>query len=408
MHGEPPDEFGAHLPGGDGDTEDDGPLRGWVDPEDRLWLHPSERSLARTATPTAPGPGDHPAVRWAMGGVAACVVVAVVVAMALTTADAARTTTSPTPTWSSGVPTTEAGLNQLADVRRMKSVVTSAHDSTVALLVDRASGTSMGTGLVAEAGGIIVTLRPVVAGARTVTVVEPDGSRQVATPVGADATTGIAVLRVTDELPAAVFAGSDPTTGSMVVAMAMEPRTSTRLVPTTRLYAGTVEYAGIAAGASPDTGLCTTGVATPLPATDLGSPLVDGTGSVAGLLAAVTGAGTQRTAVFLPAELVRDVTSQIVRSGAVSHGTAGLEVTDVVTPLGTGGGAEIAVVAADGAGAEAGLRSGDVVVAVDGQPVRSVAELATRLYGDPPGSALRFAVQRNGTVLTIVVVLNQG
>ena len=407
MYGEPPDEFGPHLSGGDGDAEDDGPLRGWVDPEDRLWLHPSERSVARLATPTAPGPGAGPGGRWAVGGVAACVVVAVV-AMVITTADAARTTTTPTPTWSSGVPTTEVGLNQLADVRRMKSVVTSAHDSTVALLVDRASGTSMGTGLVAEAGGIIVTLRPVVAGARTVTVVEPDGVREVAAPVGSDATTGITVLRVTDELPAAVFTGSDPTTGSMVVAMAMEPRGSTRLVPTTRLYAGTVEYAGITAGAWPGTGFCTTGVATPLPASDLGSPLVDGSGSVTGVLAGVTGSGAQRTAVFLPAELVRDVTSQIVSSGTVAHGTAGLEVTDVVTPFGTGGGAQIAVVASDGAGAEAGLRAGDVVVAVDGQPVRSVAELATRLYGDPPGSALRFAVQRNGAVITIVVVLNQG
>ena len=81
-----------------------------------------------------------------------------------------------------------------------------------------------------------------------------------------------------DDLPAAAFTDSDPATGSMVVAMAMEPRASGHDVPTTRLYAGTVLYAGVSIGQGD--GFCATGVATPMPAGDLGSPLVDGTGAV--------------------------------------------------------------------------------------------------------------------------------
>ena len=53
---------------------------------------------------------------------------------------------------------------------------------------------------------------------------------------------------------------------------------------------------------------------------------------------------------------------------------------------------------AGGAAQQAGLEPGDRIVAVDGATVRSVAELATRLYGDPPGAELRVTVARGGHV----------
>jgi S1-C subfamily serine protease len=62
-------------------------------------------------------------------------------------------------------------------------------------------------------------------------------------------------------------------------------------------------------------------------------------------------------------------------------------------------------VAAGGAASQAGLQPGDLLVGVDGYSVRSVAELATRLYGDPPGSELRVTVERGGTSFNAVVVL---
>jgi S1-C subfamily serine protease len=328
-----------------------------------------------------------------------------VVVMVLATADTTREASAPLTTWVTGVPTTEAGQSQLTDLRRMAAVATPAHDSMVALLVDRASGTSVGTGVVAEAGGIIVALQPVVARARSITVVEPDGTREPAIPVGSDATTGITVLRIDDDLPAAAFTDSDPATGSMVVAMAMEPRASGHDVPTTRLYAGTVLYAGVSIGQGD--GFCATGVATPMPVGDLGSPLVDGTGAVTGILDAVVGTGSQRTSVFLPAELIRDVVAQIVSHGSVDHGTLGVELTDSPATSGDGG-AQLEAVDSTGAAADAGLQAGDVVIGVDGQEIRSVAELATRLYGDPPGAEVRFTVLRDGSTLNATVVLDQG
>ena len=409
MHGDPPDDFDAHHPDlpddglPDDGPDEDGPLRGWVPPDDRLWLHPSERAAATTATQAVPPPGRTPNGRWVAGGMVACVALTmVVVVLVLTTADSTRDASTPATTWVSGVPTTEAGHSQIMDLRRMTSVATPAHDSTVALLVNRASGTSIATGIVAEAGGIIVALRPVVEGARSITVVEPDGTRDTTSPVGSDPITGITVLRIDDDLPAADFADDDPTTGSMVVAMSMEPRADGHEDPATRLYAGTVLYAGV----GQDDGFCATGVAAPMSSADIGSPLVDDSGAVVGVLDAVIGTGSQRTSVFLPAELIRDVVAQIVSHGSVDHGTLGVQLTDA--SVSGVGGALLASVDSYGAAADAGLRVGDVVVGVDGEEIRSVAELSTRIYGDPPGSEVRFTVIRDGYTLNTTVVLDQG
>jgi putative serine protease PepD len=408
---DPPEDSGAHLADGPDDDgpDDDGPMRGWVPPDDRLWLHPSERAQGGRATRLAPVPDRVAGGRWVAGGVAACVALTMMaVVMVLTTTDDTLTASAPAVGWVSGVPTTEVGFSQLTDVRRMKALATSAHDSTVALLVDRGSGTSMGTGVVAEAGGIIVTLQPVIAGARSITVVEPDGTRLTAVLVGTDTTTGITVLRIADELTAAQFTERDPATGAMVVAMAMEPHSSGHLVPTARLYAGTVQYAGIATGTWQGTGLCATGVAAPMPATDLGGPLIDSSGAITGILDAVVGSGSLRTSIFLPAELVRDVVTQIARHGSVIHGTLGLGVADVPSLASGGGGALVETADSGGAAAHAGFRSGDVVIGIDGQPVNSVAELSTRIYGKPPDTELRFTVQRSGMTLHPIVILGQG
>ena len=259
MHGDPPDNLDA--PNDDGD--DDGPLRGWVPPDDRLWLHPSERAALQAGS--APRPSSaRPAVgRWVTGGMAACVVVTVVVVgVALATASGSHEGSPPTGTWVTGVPTTEAGTGMQTTARELTAVADPAHASTVALLVHQARRTVVATGVVAEAGGIIVGLEPVLKGARSVTVVEPGGTRDRAMPVGTDRVTGITVLRIDDDLPAATFTGEDPETGSVAVAMAEDTRPGTRTTPVLHLYAGTVLYAGVATDTWQGTEFCATGVDT--------------------------------------------------------------------------------------------------------------------------------------------------
>jgi len=340
-----------------------------------------------------------------VGGLAACVAVTmVVVSMAMLATDRAQDASSSPGTWVSGVPTTEVDLSSLTTTRHLSAVAQSTHDSTVALLVERSGRTTVRTGIVAEAGGIVVALAPTLTGARSITVVEPDGTRQPAVLVGTDTATGISVLRISDDLPAATFSTSDPSTGSVAVVEAEESGDRHGSTPEVRLYAGTVLYAGVATGTGRAAGFSTTGVQTPLTGGDLGSPLVDSAGAVCGILDTVQGSGRDRTSVFLPAELVSDVTDQIVSHGWVDHGSLGVLTVDQSPGSGLQG-AEVRSVTSGGAGERAGLQPGDVLVGVDGESVRSVAELDTRLYGDPPGSELRVTVDRDGSTFNTMVVL---
>ena len=66
-----------------------------------------------------------------------------------------------------------------------------------------AGGTTTATGLVAESGGIIVTTWRRLAGATPSQPIESDGTREPAAMVGIDPTSGMAVLRIDDDLPVA-------------------------------------------------------------------------------------------------------------------------------------------------------------------------------------------------------------
>ena len=405
MHGEDNDSFGTPEDGDVGDI--DGPLRGWVPQDDRLWLHPSERAGAGSPSVRSPAPGTaHPASRgqWVIGGLTVCVVLALVLTGMVVAAGSDAGRPAATQEVFAGVPTTEADLSRLTTAHKMVTLASSVRDSTVALVVTTGTGTRVGTGVVAEAGGIVVALRPTIAGARSVTVVEQDGTRQPAVEVGSDPTTGIAVLRIADDLPVAAFTTGDPTTGSVAVAMAEDARATG--APTARLYAGTVLYAGVAARDGRSTGFCGTAIAAPLTADDLGSPLVEPSGAVAGVLDTVSGTGVARVGVFLPAELVRDVTAQIVAHGAVVHGEIGAQFVDPSVIGSDTPGALVAGVVTGGSAAQAGLQDGDLVVAIDGAEVRSKAELSTRLYADPPGTEVPVTLVRSGATVHITPVLS--
>ena len=126
-----------------------------------------------------------------MVGGAACLLVVVVVAavgMVIVTDGTAEQQSSETTlglTSLTGTPTTDPGLGGMAASRAIDTMVARVLPSTVALRIRSANGTaSTVTGLVVESGGIIVTASMALAGARSVTAIEPDGTRQVGRACG--------------------------------------------------------------------------------------------------------------------------------------------------------------------------------------------------------------------------------
>jgi S1-C subfamily serine protease len=413
-----------------GDPDEEGAdaaehIRGWISPDDRLWRHPSEG----TSSPGAHGDGRDvslasPRTRgntWVVGGTTLAVILALVaVGLIIVTTDTNESSSGPREIASlTRAPTTEAGTARLENRTQMAAVIAAVRPSTVALLVTRSSGNLVLTGLVAESGGVIVTAAGPLSGATAVTAVESGGSRQAAATIGVDETSGLAVLRIGDDLPAATFDQADPAPGDVTLALAMEAAQQADGTPRPRVYAGTVLSSGrpLPAGFL-GTEFALTAVETPLTGRDLGAPLLDASGNVAGLLEEVDQSGSATTSVFLPSEIVLGVVRQLVVTGSVQHGWLGIEGDDAdatttttaltattVLPSSDGIGAPVAAVEDGSPAATGGLEPGDVVVGIDGNEVHSAAELRAWLYAHPPGTALSVTFERDGTVENTTVVL---
>ncbi|MGA3147419.1 MAG: S1C family serine protease [Acidimicrobiales bacterium] len=404
------------------DESDGESLRGWIHPDDRLWRHPSEagRDPARAGpVPTASQPAGQgrSTAPWVFGGATACVVVALVTAGLVMAATGADQSPKSRTVYLVGTPTTDPGLGQTAGHATLEAMVASVRPSTVVLRIHRGGRVSSTTGLVAESGGIIVTPSQGLTGARSITAIEPDGTREQAALVGTDPTSGLAVLRIDDDLPAATFDDDDLPVGAVAVAATLEPRSKARSTPSSLVYAGTVVSTGQASGTGTETtSFSATMVRAPLVRDDLGCPLVAADGHVIGMLELTEGKGNSAMAVFLPSELVLGVALQLVESGTVEHGWVGIQASDagatattadrtMVASASTSDGARVDSVEVDSPASMAGLEPGDVITAIDGYPVQSAAELRSRLYPDPPGTDLAVTFERGGTTAEVSVVM---
>jgi S1-C subfamily serine protease len=104
----------------------------------------------------------------------------------------------------------------------------------------------------------------------------------------------------------------------------------------------------------------------------------------------------------------------------VQHGWLGLDASDLsassppgssaanaarTTSTGAARGALVDTVQAGGAAAQAGIRVGDSIVDIDGRAVRSLADLRTRLYAEPPGATVTVTYTRGGIPSTVGVEL---
>ena len=393
-----PDEPGPDEPDhSEGETEG---LRGWIAPEDRLWRHPSETG----ETPVVPL--HRPRTdRRVVVGVAAAVVVLVGVGLAMAASGASPGSSGGPTTTAAALrvpPTTEVAAVHLAGAIAMAHAVDTVRPSLVELSVTRPDGTTTAEGVVAEAGGIIATTAGAVEGATAITARAASGVREAVQVVGEDTTSDLAVVRGVDDLPVAAFDGGDPVAGTTALAVSLDPG-GHDATPTPMVYAGTVESSGSAVGADPATStFAATAVDAPLVAADAGCALLDSGGEVSGLLVTTRPATGGTEADFLPAELVIGVTRELVTTGSIERGWLGVEASDAPAL----GGAVLDTVAQGGGASRAGLAAGDTLVAVDGAPVHSVAELRARLYAALPGSTVQVTYGRGAGRGTTEVVLD--
>jgi len=129
-----------------------------------------------------------------------------------------------------------------------------------------------------------------------------------------------------------------------------------------------------------------------------GGALVNLKGELIGINTAIFGPVNVGIGFAVPSVLARAVMEQLIRFGEVKRGRLGIAMQPVV---GGGDGALIAEVEPNSPAASAGLRKGDVVVALNGRPVRAPAELRARLGVVPVGDTVEMKVQRGKETQTL-------
>ncbi len=270
---------------------------------------------------------------------------------------------------------------------------------------------SLGSGVIVDESGLIVTNNHVIEGADEVRVSLADKREFEATLVLKDQRTDLAVLRIKDpreRFPSLDFANSDALeVGDVVLAVGNpfgvgQTVTSGIVSALARTQVGITDYQFfIQTDAAINPG-------------NSGGALVDLAGRLVGINTAIfsRSGGSQGIGFAIPANMVRVVVASARSGGSVVKRPWLGAKLQAVTPdiadsmnLKRPAGALVASVAASSPASEAGLRPGDLIVSVDGQPVDDPNAFDYRFVTQPLGGSAKLGVVRAGRDFTAAVAL---
>jgi serine protease Do len=146
-----------------------------------------------------------------------------------------------------------------------------------------------------------------------------------------------------------------------------------------------------------------------------GGALINAQGELIGINTAILSrsGGNQGIGFAIPVNLARHEMEEIVETGHVVRGWLGATIQDVTPALAKGFGLDrvegvvISDVAPNSPAAKAGLKSGDVVMSINGQPVESSADLRMRISQADPGASVPMSVRRGSSTMDITAKLGE-
>jgi S1-C subfamily serine protease len=253
----------------------------------------------------------------------------------------------------------------------------------------------VGSGVIIEKDGVIVTNYHVVANSDEIDVTLADGRRFQARLVGADPASDLAVLRIdAHDLPTAIWGDSDTVeVGEMVWAIGNPfglDRTLTYGIVSAVGRRGVLdspyqEFLQTDASINPG---------------NSGGPLVDVHGRIMGITTAIVGKDYSGIGFAIPSNTARAVSLAILESGYVERGYVGMA-------LRASGPAEFGVLVAavepKSPAEVAGIRPGDLVVSFDGEPVAEPVALVLHLTRTPIGERVPLGIVRGGTEAGVTI-----
>src|SRR5215470_16711066 len=259
----------------------------------------------------------------------------------------------------------------------------------------------LGSGVIVSPDGYILTANHVVSGAEEIMVgLGTELRKYKAKKVGIDPGTDVALLKIEEKnLPAMTFADSDKARAGDIVLAVGNPFGLRQTVTMGIISAvgrggmGIVEYENfIQTDAAINMG-------------NSGGALVDTEGRLVGINTAIftRSGGNQGVGFAVPSNLARDVMQSLREKGRVIRGYIGAsvqtltpELADAMKLKGQATGALVGEVEASAPAAKAGIKTGDIITAVNGKKVSDARELRLMVGSMPPGTKVHIDVNREG------------
>ncbi len=280
----------------------------------------------------------------------------------------------------------------------------------------------VGSGVIYDAAGHALTNNHVVAGAQQLLATLPDGRSFPATLVGTDPQTDLAVVKVegTDLPVAALGDSAQLQVGDWVVAIGNAlalPGGPTVTAGVVSALGRRVQQPSDAYGPGPYLfDLIQTDA--PINPGNSGGPLLNLHGEVIGINTMVAGASqsgiyTQGIGFAIGINTAKPIANEIMATGKVVHAYLGVEYQPITPAIAAQlgsqqrSGALIRSVMRNSAADKAGLRPGDVIIEIDGIPIKEESALAGALRKHKPGETIPMLVVRGNSQLTIEVTLGE-
>jgi putative serine protease PepD len=286
--------------------------------------------------------------------------------------------------------------------RRQGDVAAIYRKASPAVVSIRA-GSGSGTGFVVDSDGTIVTNAHVVGDSGRVEVQFADDRTVTGEVRGVDTSSDLAVVQVDPDragsLTALELADSDTVrTGQLAIAIGSPfglPQTATA-----GIVSGTGRHIQAPDGFQIDSVIQTDA---PINPGNSGGPLLDAAGRVIGVNSQIATGGTSNGSVGIgfavPSNTVSDVIPRLQRSETIRRAYLG------VSTAAANGGAVVREATAGGPAAGAGIRAGDLIVAVAGDRIDAPDDVAAALQDRRPGESVEVEVRRDGELRTLDVEL---
>ena len=271
-----------------------------------------------------------------------------------------------------------------------------------------------GSGFMINSNGEILTNAHVVEGADTVNVTLKDGRSFVGKVIGTDPVTDVAVVKIqANNLPAVTLGNSEQLKpGEWAIAignpLGLDNTVTTGIISATGRSSSQV---GV-----PDKRVNFIQTDAAINPGNSGGPLLNALGQVIGMNTAII-QGAQGLGFAIPINTAQRIAQQLIATGQVQHPYLGIQMVTLTPELkqninnnpqagltvNEDNGILIAKVMPNSPAAQAGLRAGDVIHKVNGQPVKNAEDIQKAVEDSQVGSNLQFELRRNQTQMNVAV-----